>query len=198
MSDKFKITLLASKAALAELIATGLEKHAVITGIEAVPAPVEQKPVVDDPVVLPVQRKPHSATRKTPPASRAKMKPPQLESQEVYQVICNRYQPGEVFRVNDITHCINSALDSQYKPHDRDRVSAHFTRFHSIGVIERISGNAHAGYAYQYNEAVSSDELMKRIKKLGADQTANRRVRTAQRKNGWFNNLNTGSRTLNG
>ena len=198
MSDKFKITLLASKTALAELIATGLEKHAVITGIEAVPAPVEQKPVADDPVVLPVQRKPHLATHKKPPATPVRAKPPQLQSEEVYRVICNRYQPGEEFRVNDVTHWINSALDDQFKKQERDRVSAHFTRFHSIGVIERISGNAHAGYAYRYNEQVSNEELMKRIKKLGEEQTANRRVKTAQRKNGWFNNLNTGSRRLNG
>lgn len=191
MSDKFKITLLASKAALAELIATGLDKHATITGIEAVDAPRPEAPEI-----VPVQRRPHEITRKAPPVGSVKIKAPDLKALTVYRTIIECIKPGHSFNVADIHAEVCAGIGKQYKPYSRDRVSAHFTRLYHCKLIERVSGSTFAGYDYRYTDVVSDAEVENRIKAYGLASTAKRRVATAQKRNGWFNNLNTGSRRL--
>jgi len=158
MSDKFKITLLASKAALAELIATGLDKHATITGIEAVAAPETPKATVvpqtrqtvtaSAPQTLGFDRSPKSRVRS----------PKIVSGWDAYQVMIDAFHPQKSFGSRDLT------AEIRRSGHDisGNAAAAHLCRFLAKGLIERIGGNRVQGHTYRCKKPVTPMEFLRR------------------------------------
>lgn len=195
MTDVYKITLLADQQALADLIAVGLKKGAMVQQIMCVTDP---RPDAYEEPKMPVQKRPHVATRnmavamKTPP----KPKPPHLSSELVYNVLTHHFAPEKPFKVADLADKINAEIGSKYQGYTRDRVSAHVSKFHETGLIKRLSGSMFEGYVYHYEKQVPPGQFRSLMSDYTKQQNAKKRVKTAQRKNGWFNNAITGSRRL--
>tara|TARA_Y100000114_G_scaffold20177_2_gene16197 strand:- start:293 stop:901 length:609 start_codon:yes stop_codon:yes gene_type:complete len=194
MTDVYKITLLADQQALADLIAVGLKKGATVQQIMCVTDP--RPDTYEATKKLPVQRRPHEITHKIPPVGTARPKPPHLTSELVYNVLTQHFAPKQTFKVAELTEKINAQIQSKYQGYSRDRVSAHISRFYEMDLIKRVSGSIFEGYAYQYEKVITPGELRGAMAEYNQQHKAKKRIKKAQRENGWFNNAITGSRRL--
>lgn len=156
MSEKFKITLVASKTALAELIATGLEKHATITGIEAIEAPA---PAPDQkPITFTVQAPPAPLAIVPPVEETAKSKAgyrQQIRAWELYEIMMAHYHPQKAFTSADLFE----ACQREGQLCTRKSVSAHLVRMRRADLIRTVGGGRSEGFLHETKPAVKKKEF---------------------------------------
>ena len=157
MTDNYIITLECSKEALGELIATGLERHATITKVEAAAKP-EPKPVhrvtvqVPDPkpASQPVLRGVYHPGPRSRIVSRKK-----VSGWDVYQVIVGSFHPQKTFKSKDLAkECKRAGYDVSHSS-----ASAHMMRFREAGLITKVGGDRLNGYVHTVNRVVTRTQF---------------------------------------
>ena len=151
MSENYIITLECSKEALGELIATGLERHATITKVEAV---TKEEPQPEPEPRQPVTHQLHLSIPPKPTTYQPKYKK-KITNWEIYQVAVDAFHPQKQFTSRDLTReCFRSGFEI-----GPTSAAAHLTRLCESGVIKRIGGSAEVGYVYSVNAVVTPTEL---------------------------------------
>ena len=150
--EKYIITLECNKTALAELIATGLERHATITKVEV----AEEKPsiklaavagskTVSEPVF-------EGAFRGNP---QVPMHRKQVTGWEVYKTAVDSFHPQKTFMSADLTsECRRNGLKMS-----NNSAAAHLYRMRVCGLIKKIGGNSSAGYIHVVAKNVGRQEF---------------------------------------
>ena len=154
--EKYIITLECNKTALAELIATGLERHATITKVEV----AEEKPsiklaavagskTVSEPVSEPVLE---GAFRGNP---QVPMHRKQVTGWEVYKTAVDSFHPQKTFMSADLTsECRRNGLKMS-----NNSAASHLYRMRVCGLIKKIGGNSSAGYIHVVAKNVGRQEF---------------------------------------
>ena len=150
--EKYIITLECNKTALAELIATGLERHATITKVEV----AEEKPsiklaavagskTVSEPVF-------EGAFRGNP---QVPMHRKQVTGWEVYKTAVDSFHPQKTFMSADLTsECRSNGLKMS-----NNSAASHLYRMRVCGLIKKIGGNSSAGYIHVVAKNVGRQEF---------------------------------------
>lgn len=150
--EKYIITLECNKTALAELIATGLERHATITKVEV----AEEKPsiklaavagskTVSEPVF-------EGAFRGNP---QVPMHRKQVTGWEVYKTAVDSFHPQKTFMSADLTsECRRNGLKMS-----NNSAASHLYRMRVCGLIKKIGGNSSAGYIHVVAKNVGRQEF---------------------------------------
>ena len=150
--EKYIITLECNKTALAELIATGLERHATITKVEV----AEEKPsiklaavagskTVSEPVF-------GGAFRGNP---QVPMHRKQVTGWEVYKTAVDSFHPQKTFMSADLTsECRRNGLKMS-----NNSAASHLYRMRVCGLIKKIGGNSSAGYIHVVAKNVGRQEF---------------------------------------
>ena len=165
MSKNYIITLECSKDALAELIATGLERHATITIVEAAveqePAPQpEPRPVHRVTVQARPKRAPEPVLRGTyydGPRSRISS-PKKVSGWDIYQVVVDCFHPQKTFRSRDLREeCKRAGFDVS-----QNSASAHLARFREADLVKKVGGNRMNGLVHTVCPVVTRSEFDRR------------------------------------
>jgi len=159
MPENYIITLECSKDALGELIATGLERHATITKVEAVtkeepqPEPETRQPVTHQlKLAIPAQTK----AKKQPKSGYQK----KITGWQIYQIAIDAFHPQKQFTSRDLTkECHRAGYEI-----GPSAAAGHLTRLCRAGVTKKIGGGPEVGYLYSVNAVVTPTELKWRIK----------------------------------
>ena len=163
MSKNYIITLECSKEALAELIATGLERHAKITSVEAAVQPTatpEPRPVHRVTVQTRPRRTPTPSLREildSPPRSRINSSK-KISGWDVYQIIVDCFHPQKTFKSKDVREeCKRAGFEVSH-----NSASAHLNRFRSVGLIKKIGGDRMNGFVHTVGPVVTRSEFERR------------------------------------
>lgn len=152
MSEKYIITLECNKGALAELIATGLERHATITKVEVAQkkATVKLAAVAGSkPASGPVLE---GAFRGDPTVP---MHRKQVTCWEVYKVAVASFHPQKTFMSADLTaECRRNGIRMS-----NNSAASHLYRLRKVGLIKRIGGSSSAGYIHVVARDVGHQEF---------------------------------------
>lgn len=169
MSKNYIITLECSKDALAELIATGLERHATITKVEAA---IEQKPEpapAPQPESRPVHRVTVQARPKRAPqpvlrgayydGPRSRISSPKkVSGWDIYQVVVDCFHPQKTFRSRDLRmECKRAGFDVS-----QNSASAHLNRFRASGFVKKVGGDRMNGFVHTVCPVVTRSEFERR------------------------------------
>ena len=159
MTDNYIITLECSKEALGELIATGLERHATITKVEAAAKP-EPKQVHRVTVQVP-EPKPKPAPQPVlrgvyHPGPRSRITRTQrVSGWDVYQVVVGSFHPQKTFKSRDLLkQCKRAGYDITI-----NSASSHLQRFREAGLITKVGGDHLNGYIHTVNRVVTRTEF---------------------------------------
>jgi len=160
MSEKYIITLECDKNALAELIATGLERHATITKVEAAQqdlVSVKLSAVAGSkPAPEPVLR---GAFYPGNPAKQEKPKVRNITCWQLYKVAVDTYYPQKTFKSRELA---NEARRIGLTVTD-SAAAAHLFRLHEAGVVRRVGGNNSLGYVYSIARDIGKQELRRTL-----------------------------------
>lgn len=150
--EKYIITLECNKSALAELIATGLERHATITKVEA----AQEKQSVKLAAVAgakpshePVLRGAFYSGPKAPSWRK------QVSCWEVYKVAVDSFHPQKTFMSADLTaECRRKGIRMS-----NNSAASHLYRLRAAGLIKKIGGNSSSGYVHVVARNVGRQEF---------------------------------------
>jgi hypothetical protein len=158
MSEKYIITLECNKSALAELIATGLERHATITKVEAAQEQASVKLAAvagSKPAPEPVLR----GAFYPGPEKKPKWKK-SVTCWQVYQAAVDSYHPQKSFKSSELTEeCRRQGLTLS-----SSSAAAHLFRLHEAGLVRRVGGDQVLGYVYTIARVVGRKELERAMK----------------------------------
>ena len=156
MSEKYIITLECNKSALAELIATGLERHATITKVEVAEkkasiklAAVAGSKPVNKPVNEPALEGAFRGDPKVPLWRK------QVTCWEVYKVAIDSFHPQNTFMSADLTsECRRNGIRMS-----NNSAASHLYRLRKVGLVKKIGGSGNAGYIHVVAKNVGHQEF---------------------------------------
>ena len=157
MSEKYIITLECNKTALAELIATGLERHATITKVEA----AHEKASVKLAAVAGSKSAPEPVLRGAfHPGPKAPYKPKfqrNVTGWMAYKVAVASFHPQKTFKSSDLrSECERNGMTMT-----NNSSAAHLNRLRDAGLVRIVGGEGRRGYVYSVARDLGKPEFQR-------------------------------------